>query len=390
MSKNAGVFLFLILATGLCCADVPQKMNYQGYLTSSNSVPVNGSRNITFRLYDAAVSGSNLWTETQSSVAVVNGIFDVVLGSVTSLSSLPAYRWREPLYLGVTIQGDSELTPRQEIVSTPYALSAQRVLCGNVVTVAQSGGDATNVSQALRIIAGMSPIPSSSNPYVIEVKAGVFSESASISLPNYVSLKGSGKTATTVSSANAVSIGSHVTVADLTFLLTTTAGKISVANTTNSHVRGCCIDLDQASPYAINFQGSFDCSFVDNTLKHGSSGLYTLYIQTAVRLLLQGNVVDISEIGGGTAIYACNITSSVVRDNTIIFEGATDASYGMQINNNTNTSRVTGNIFMGEIATPQWRDIYNVTTAAYPTRPTHTGPYGVNNQGSSGSELPAF
>ncbi|MBT8401153.1 MAG: hypothetical protein KJO98_11800, partial [Rhodothermia bacterium] len=65
-----------------------------------------------------------LWTESHSSVVVTDGLFDVKLGSITPFASdLFAGDSR---FLGVTIEGESEMTPRLQFTSAPFSLQAGR------------------------------------------------------------------------------------------------------------------------------------------------------------------------------------------------------------------------------------------------------------------------
>ena len=117
--------MILLLAAGLCCgsvdAAVPQMLNYQGYLTNSGGTPINGARAMTFRLYSASSGGASLWTETQPSVNVVNGIFDTTLGSITPLPPLP---FDVPYWLTIQIMPDLEMSPRQQVTASAYAIRA--------------------------------------------------------------------------------------------------------------------------------------------------------------------------------------------------------------------------------------------------------------------------
>ena len=65
-------------------ADVPQKINYQGYLTDASGTPITGLVSMTFAVYPVATGGTAIWTETQS-VSVANGLYNVQLGAVTPL-----------------------------------------------------------------------------------------------------------------------------------------------------------------------------------------------------------------------------------------------------------------------------------------------------------------
>src|SRR5262245_7532614 len=66
-------------------ASVPSKVNYQGRLTdnSPQQLPINGSANMSFSIWDQSVAGSQLWREPAAGTYAVNvtsGIFNVVLG----------------------------------------------------------------------------------------------------------------------------------------------------------------------------------------------------------------------------------------------------------------------------------------------------------------------
>ena len=95
-------------------------VSYQGYLTTSGGVPVNATLQMTFRLYATASEGVALWTETQA-VPVTNGHYAVRLGVVTPFDAIP---FDSPLFLGVSVGADAEMTPRQALTSVPHALRA--------------------------------------------------------------------------------------------------------------------------------------------------------------------------------------------------------------------------------------------------------------------------
>jgi hypothetical protein len=100
-------------------AQLDPTLSIQGILTKSNGVAVSdGSYNLVFKLYTAPTGGMAIWTETQSSVEVSNGIYSAVLGVVTPLN-IP---FDQLYYLGVTV-GSTELSPRILLTSAPYALS---------------------------------------------------------------------------------------------------------------------------------------------------------------------------------------------------------------------------------------------------------------------------
>ncbi len=68
----------------------------------------------------------SLWTETWNSatscVTTTAGLFNVVLGSFSSLNALP---FDQPYFLGIAVNGDPEMFPRQPLTTSPYAFRAR-------------------------------------------------------------------------------------------------------------------------------------------------------------------------------------------------------------------------------------------------------------------------
>lgn len=121
--------LIPILSEQVCLGQIPQTISYQGILTDAGATAIpDGSYNLTFKLYHAATDGTLLWSETQA-VSVSNGLFNVILGSVNPLN-IP---FDDPYWLGITVGGDSEFTPRIELTSSAYSLNA-RSIADSVVT----------------------------------------------------------------------------------------------------------------------------------------------------------------------------------------------------------------------------------------------------------------
>ncbi len=120
---------FILIVAGLLLvlfsyssAQVPQLINYQGKLTKSTGAPLDTTISIVFTIYNAEVGGIALWIETQSTVVVDKGIFNVLLGSTTPV---PDSVFDGTIrYLGVTVGGDPEIIPRKPMVSVPYAYRA--------------------------------------------------------------------------------------------------------------------------------------------------------------------------------------------------------------------------------------------------------------------------
>jgi hypothetical protein len=111
----------LVLAATVTAAraDTPTLLSQQGRLLASDGTPVTGTITMSFSLYTSSTGGAASWTESQT-VALDDGYFVAILGAMTVLPTLDG----TPKYLGITVGSDAEMTPREEIVSVPYALIA--------------------------------------------------------------------------------------------------------------------------------------------------------------------------------------------------------------------------------------------------------------------------
>ena len=97
-------------------------INYQGHATDSKGTPLDTTIQMRFYIYTDSTAGSVLWWENHPSVTVTDGLFEVLLGSVTPIGSgvfTGADRW-----FSLGIGGEAPGSPRKRIVSSAYAFSA--------------------------------------------------------------------------------------------------------------------------------------------------------------------------------------------------------------------------------------------------------------------------
>ena len=137
----AALSLVLVLASSATVvAQVPERMHYQGYLTTTSGDPIecldpatcSEPVDMTFRIYSDANADALLWEEDHLEVVVVGGVFNVTLGSEVPITpDLLA----GPAFLGVEINGNEELEPRQELVSAAFSLR-----CVEALNAAKLGG----------------------------------------------------------------------------------------------------------------------------------------------------------------------------------------------------------------------------------------------------------
>jgi hypothetical protein len=152
------VFPAVFTSNSYAANGVARTMNFQGRIVNNTTGinVANGTVKMVFSLYNGASGGTALWTETQNSVPVTDGIFRAVLGGGgTPIPTSVNFNW-DGLYLGVAVGNDSEMSPRIQMASVPFAFNAQQVAG---LTVLDSAGSVASTSATLKIgTSGSNPI----------------------------------------------------------------------------------------------------------------------------------------------------------------------------------------------------------------------------------------
>src|SRR4051812_34664600 len=89
-SWTMGAVFAAILGASAPALALPTQVSAQGQLLNAAGNPVDGTYAIKFTIYDGPTGGTALWTETQSSVPVTSGLFDVLLGSAANNALTPS------------------------------------------------------------------------------------------------------------------------------------------------------------------------------------------------------------------------------------------------------------------------------------------------------------
>ena len=107
---------------------VPPLINYQGMLTDANGTGLAGVKKLEFNLYDSATSGNKVWgPQIFSNVPLMNGMFNVILGTTdTEGRSVADAFGSGERYLGIRVGDGQEISPRQQILSAPFAIHAAK------------------------------------------------------------------------------------------------------------------------------------------------------------------------------------------------------------------------------------------------------------------------
>ena len=164
--------LFLAFASANLLAQAT--LSIQGTIQKSFGGAVDdGKYSLTFRLYTAESGGSPVWFETQSEIEVIGGVYSALLGAAKPLDAA----FNTVYYLGISVDGGQELTPRTRLTSAPYALSL--IGQGNtfpssgtvgVGTVSPEAGNNLHVHNASG--AAIALISSADNAAILSLKSG--------------------------------------------------------------------------------------------------------------------------------------------------------------------------------------------------------------------------
>jgi hypothetical protein len=116
----------LIVVSILCFAffslysqNMSSNLSYQGRLSTNDGNPLNATVTIQFSIYLQSEGGIATWKEVHPQVTVTQGIFNVLLGSITAF---PVDIFENPaLYLGIRVGADGEMVPRAPITAVPFS-----------------------------------------------------------------------------------------------------------------------------------------------------------------------------------------------------------------------------------------------------------------------------
>lgn len=403
-------------------ADIDQTMSYQGRLTDTEGNPLSGSYNLRFYLYTDLTAGTQVWYEGHNSVAVTNGVFNVILGASSNPATFPiTLAMRDNLFLEVRVYNGSSwetMSPRHSLVCSAYAMSARNVVNRQVLTVAHDGGDAATVSAAIDMLLGqgayttaLSPAPTADNQWVIEVKAGTYTEggtygsSGTITVPDYVTIRGQGWDATALNVGQIDLSGTKRALESLKI-----NGQydsivvINMAGASYSYVRE--VWSESLAPTAIiDLTAAAYCQILDNHLiGNGPMAAGGILMAGSQYCRVENNYIDLANdasqvtsttgsygiTDNGTATTQCTITQNTIRYVSSNI-ASTAYSYGIGLSGTattTNSSNVSHNVFKRGYFI---KDIVDVSTGTSPSwSAPGTGAHGINNQASDGRELTAF
>jgi hypothetical protein len=110
--------LAALFAPAVAFAAPPASLPIQGYLTDDGGVPIDGNHDVRFRIYTSP-TGTTSEVDDELPIDVDNGTFAAYVDVPHEL-----YTANDELYLGLSVDGNAEMTPRFHIATAPYAARA--------------------------------------------------------------------------------------------------------------------------------------------------------------------------------------------------------------------------------------------------------------------------
>lgn len=130
-----------MLAVLLCSSTValaaPVEMSYSGRVLDNLGEPIDGSTPITVSLYTAASGGSAFWTQDYTP-DLQDGFFTVALTTDSAGDPLDSASFSSSVWVGLTVDGGTEATPRNQLYSAPHAAVAEQAVTADVASTGES------------------------------------------------------------------------------------------------------------------------------------------------------------------------------------------------------------------------------------------------------------
>ncbi|MEK7621794.1 MAG: tail fiber domain-containing protein [Patescibacteria group bacterium] len=334
---TAIVFLLLFFGASTVQAAINQQINYQGKLTNASDVAVaDGDYSIAFALYTAASGGLNPWSETQT-VTVTNGLFSVMLGSV---SSLAAVNFNQTLYLGVNVAADGEMTPRKVIGAVPAAFEADKLDGLDSISFARTDTTSTFssgfLSTASSTITNLTMVNSTSTSATTTNQAitGLAAAAGTI-----LAVDSTGRVIATTTPAGAVA---SVSNADGTLSIPVTIGTVVASlNLTNPNI---WTGLQQFARASTTLFSSYGPAYFGATATSSFDTAGNLNLASAAAYSIAGaSVLNATTLGAGVTTASGLTTASLLVTVGALNGGTITTDFGT-INN---ADPITGTVLNG-------------------------------------------
>ena len=148
--KKLYTILAAVLITASTFAQAPEKMSYQAILRdASNTLLTNQEVGMQISILQTTITGTALYTETQTATTNINGLVSIEIGSGTSSNNFSAIDWSAGPYFIKTETDPTggisySITGTSQLVSVSYALYAKTA--GNDVLKENTANKSTDVA----------------------------------------------------------------------------------------------------------------------------------------------------------------------------------------------------------------------------------------------------
>ncbi len=130
-------------AAPLAVVNIPRTFSYQGTLRDVSGNLITAVVTPTLKIYKDVTGGSALHTESFPNTNVRAGVFSVVVGDATPIVATVFDNY--PLYLGISVNQDAEMLPRQRLHPVPYAMQANTAQTAVTANNLVQGGGVSNL-----------------------------------------------------------------------------------------------------------------------------------------------------------------------------------------------------------------------------------------------------
>lgn len=183
-----------LAATGL--AQVPEEITLQGRLETSGGSAITDPTTVTFRIFDAAVGGTEIAAETDLVVPDSDGVFATTFGDQAGLD--PG-TFAQDLWFEFEVESEGPMGTRLPLTPAPSALVAAQLAMRNRVSVSHTGNDTESGAYLQDAVAQSQG--TTQDPAIVVVGPGTFDlDGGSLQMKEHVTVLGAGSELTTIRS----------------------------------------------------------------------------------------------------------------------------------------------------------------------------------------------
>jgi hypothetical protein len=325
-SKMLASLTFLVLLSALlginfahpsrAAAAANNTINFQAQLQqATGTVAANGNYNVEFKLYDAQVGGTAVWTESYLNSAAHgiksnNGYITAKLGSLTPFPA--TMNWNQQLWLTMNIGGtsttvawDGEMNPRLQLTAVPYAFQANQL-----TTV--SGNNTSTLSWLTQTAANSLYLPD---------KSGVLCVSGDTAGCGFAPANGSNgyiQNGTALQGGASFNVGGSGTIGGNLILNGTGAAIVGSSNGLKITVPDGDLSLSTTGSGSLKLS-----SATDITIAPSATGKLVLGAANGTGPLILGESTEAQSVylGNGTGPVTVNIANVSTAGNTVNIAG---------------------------------------------------------------------